>query len=279
MNHLVDFESSLAARTLREPTWPYEWIQHCQLARPVTAYCFAPMDVAALYTVGPHDILVKRGRHHIHIAGVEPVVETLQQFHVSDSPTAPRRRCYAGFVPKGLYDLDPGPECPRSVRMVVEIPKESANKYEYDPRFGLFKLDRALYSPMHYPGDYGFIPGTVAYDGDPIDVLALVSHASFPGCALLVRPIGMLDLLDNGELDQTIMSVPARNPRMDEIQSIHDWPPHVLRELEHFFTLYKKLEGKVVQMRGWFGPDEAREAIQQSRERYLEKMQQAVAPR
>ena len=78
-----------------------------------------------------------------------------------------------------LYEIDPGPDCPELVRMIVEIPKNSGNKYEYDSELGVFRLDRALYSPMHYPGDYGFIPGTLAPDGDPMDVLVMVEEPSF----------------------------------------------------------------------------------------------------
>jgi inorganic pyrophosphatase len=100
-----------------------------------------------------------------------------------------------------LYDLDPGPECPELVRMIVEIPKNSANKYEYDRNLGVFRLDRALYSPVHYPGDYGFIPGTLAADGDPMDVLALVEEPSFTGCLIEVRPVGVLNMIDQDETD------------------------------------------------------------------------------
>ena len=91
-----------------------------------------------------------------------------------------------------LYDLDPGPAFPEVVRMVVEIPKGSSNKYEYDAELRAFRLDRVLYSPVHYPGDYGFIPGTLASDGDPMDVLALVEEPSFSGCVVEVRPVGAI---------------------------------------------------------------------------------------
>src|SRR5512142_231023 len=110
-----------------------------------------------------------------------------------------------------LYDLDPGPSIPEIVRMIVEIPKNSANKYEYDGSLGVFRLDRTLYSPMHYPGDYGFIPGTLAEDGDPLDALALVDQASFSGCLIEVRPIGVLNMMDQQEPDQKILAVPTRN--------------------------------------------------------------------
>ena len=94
---------------------------------------------------------------------------------------------------------DPGEDCPEIVRMIVEIPKNSANKYEYDGKLGVFRLDRALYSPMHYPGDYGFIPGTLAEDDDPLDVLALVDEPSYPGVLIAVRPVGMLEMVDEEE--------------------------------------------------------------------------------
>jgi inorganic pyrophosphatase len=153
--------------------------------------------------------------------------------------------------------------------MIVEIPRGSRNKYEYDGKLGVFRLDRALYSPMHYPGDYGFIPGTQAEDGDPLDVLAMVEEPSFSGCLIAVRPVGYLDMIDGDEPDQKILAVPDRNPRFDQIHSIDEVFPHVLRETEHFFSIYKELEGKHTRMKGWLGPNEAREVIRRSRERYL----------
>jgi inorganic pyrophosphatase len=173
-------------------------------------------------------------------------------------------------VQQNLYDLDPGPDCPELVRMIVEIPKNSSNKYEYDGTLGLFRLDRALYSPMHYPGDYGFVPGTLAGDGDPFDVLVLVAEPSFPGCMITVRPVGILDMVDDNEPDQNVLAVPTRDPRYDEIHTINQVFPHVLREIEHFFTIYKELEGKRTTMSGWRGPRDAREAIRSSRLQYLE---------
>jgi inorganic pyrophosphatase len=169
-----------------------------------------------------------------------------------------------------LYDIDPGPESPEVVRAIIEIPQNSANKYEYDGTLGVFRMDRALYSPMHYPGDYGFIPGTLADDNDPMDVLVLVQQPSFPGCLIEVRPVGVLNMVDNDERDQKVLAVPTRNPRYDQIHTMDQIFSHVKREIEHFFTIYKELEGKVTKMNGWGGPREARKAIQESRERYLE---------
>ncbi len=169
-----------------------------------------------------------------------------------------------------LYDIDPGPDTPEIVRMIVEIPKNSSNKYEYDGNLGVFRLDRALYSPLHYPGDYGFIPGTLAEDRDPLDVLVIADEPSFTGCMIAVRPVGVLDMTDNEEPDQKILAVPNRNPRFDQIHTIDQVFPHKLREIEHFFAIYKELEGKRTEMRGWQGPREARDVIRISRQRYLE---------
>ena len=176
-----------------------------------------------------------------------------------------------------LYDIDPGPESPEIVRAIIEIPQNSANKYEYDGNLGVFRMDRALYSPMHYPGDYGFIPGTLADDNDPLDVLVLVQQPSFPGCLIEVRPVGILNMVDNDERDQKVLAVPTKNPRYDQIHTMDQIFSHVKREIEHFFTIYKELEGKVTKMQGWGGPREARKAISDCRDRYLELQNGAAA--
>lgn len=168
-----------------------------------------------------------------------------------------------------LYDIEPGPDSPEIFRMIVEIPKNSSNKYEYDGELGVFRLDRALYSPLHYPGDYGFVPGTLAEDGDPLDVLAIVDDSSYPGVLLSVRPVGVLDMVDDDEPDQKVLAVPNKNPRFDQIYNMDHVFRHKLREIEHFFTIYKELEGKRTQMLGWHGPREARDLIRVCRERYL----------
>lgn len=170
-----------------------------------------------------------------------------------------------------LYDLDPGSEVPEIVRMIVEIPQHSANKYEYDGKLGVFRLDRALYSPLHYPGDYGFIPGTLAEDNDPLDVMVLVQQPSYPGVLIEVRPVGVLNMVDSTQPDQKILAVPTRNPRYDQIHTMDQIFPHVRREMEHFFSIYKELEGKVTTMNGWGGPREARKTIMDCRQRYLDE--------
>jgi inorganic pyrophosphatase len=173
-------------------------------------------------------------------------------------------------MPPLLHDIDPGPECPEIVRMIVEIPKNSGNKYEYDRALGVFRLDRTLYSPMHYPGDYGLIPGTLAEDGDPMDVLTMVDQPSFSGCLIEVRPVAVLNMVDNEVSDQKIIAVPTRNPRYDQIHTLDQIFAHVRREIEHFFTIYKELEGRVTRREGWGDPREARRVILDSRKKYLE---------
>ena len=175
------------------------------------------------------------------------------------------------LVPEqNLWDMDPGPDCPALTRMVVEIEKNSSNKYEYDPQLRLFRLDRPLFSPMHFPGDYGFVPGTIAEDDEPIDVLTLVEQPSFPGCVAWVRAIGMLNLMEEARYDHKILAVPERSPRYEQIRDLDDVPPHIVTEVQHFFEIYKELEGKPAQIRGWQGVKNARAAIAESRNRYVQ---------
>jgi inorganic pyrophosphatase len=168
-----------------------------------------------------------------------------------------------------LYDLDPGSAFPEIVRMVVEIPKGSSNKYEYDHDLDSFRLDRVLYSPVHYPGDYGFVPGTLASDGDPMDVLVLLEEPTFTGCVVEVRPVGVLNLVDQQQSDQKIIAVLNRDPRYQEVHTLDQIFPHVRREIEHFFNIYKELEGRETSTLGWGNPAEARQVISDGRRAYL----------
>jgi inorganic pyrophosphatase len=171
---------------------------------------------------------------------------------------------------RNFYRFDPGAGMPEIVRMIVEIPKNSNHKFEFDPEMGVFRLSRALYSPIHYPGDYGFIPGTLAEDGDPLDILCLVNAPSYPGILICARPVAVLDLVDEGELDHKILAVPDRDPRFDAIHALDDMRPHWRVELEHFFAIYKELEGKTTVIRGWRDHEAARQVIRESRERFEE---------
>jgi inorganic pyrophosphatase len=165
-------------------------------------------------------------------------------------------------------DIPPGSHPPELVTAVIEIPRGSRNKYEIDKETGMMKLDRVLYSAVHYPGDYGFIPRTLFEDGDPIDVLVRINEPTCPGCMVEVRPIGVLKMLDKGEPDDKVLAVPVNDPFHSEYFDIADIPQHFLKEVEHFFHIYKDLEGKRVQILGWEKSDVAMQVISQSIERY-----------
>lgn len=160
-----------------------------------------------------------------------------------------------------------GPHAPDRVNAVIEIPQGSVHKYEYDKQLHVFRLDRTLYSPVHYPGDYGFVPSTLSLDGDPLDILVLVDAPSFPGCVMEVRPIGVLCMVDQGKHDEKILAVVENDPVYREIHDSSQVFPHLLREIEHFFSIYKNLEGKKTEIAGWSGVDAARKIIVEGQKR------------
>ncbi len=166
------------------------------------------------------------------------------------------------------HDLPAGPHPPDALTAIIEIPGGSRNKYELDKDTGLFRLDRVLYSAVHYPGDYGFIPRTLSQDGDPCDVLVLIREPTFVGCEITVRPIGLLNMLDRDEPDEKIIAVPAQDPSQSEYFDIADVPQHWLREIEHFFQIYKDLEGKRVTLQGWEKSEVAMREVTRAMERY-----------
>ena len=148
-----------------------------------------------------------------------------------------------------------------AVEVIVEIPRGSRNKYEIDHTTGLVHLDRVLYSSVHYPADYGFIPGTRAADGDPLDALVIVQEPTFPGCHMKVRPIGVLLMRDEKGIDEKILGVPIADPRFDGINDISDLQKHWLLEIDNFFNIYKTLEDKESSVEGWKGAKEARAVL------------------
>src|SRR6185312_7394524 len=137
-----------------------------------------------------------------------------------------------------------GDGAPETVNAIVEVPYGCTNKYEYDKTLHLFHLDRPLYASVHYPGEYGFIPSTLSPAGDALDIIILVTDPTFPGCFLEARPIGVLQMVDQGKPDQKILAVAKSSPTHMEIKKLSDLASHVLREIEHFFSIYKDLEGK-----------------------------------
>ncbi len=163
-----------------------------------------------------------------------------------------------------LLHLPSDPESPTVVTAVVEVPSGSSNKYEYDHELGVFKLDRVLYSPMHYPGEYGFVPRTLAKDGDPLDILILGREPMFPGCVVRVRPLAFLEMTDEKGEDQKVLAVPVDDPRFSGFTRLADVAKHRLREIEHFFAIYKDLEGKVTTIGDWQDVEEAHVLIRES---------------
>ncbi len=154
---------------------------------------------------------------------------------------------------------------------MIEIPRGSRNKYELDKVTGQFRLDRVLFSAVHYPGDYGLIPRTLHDDGDPLDILVSINEATFTGCQIDCRPLGVLKLLDRGEPDDKIIAVPSHDPFYNETFDIADLSQHYLKEVEHFFHIYKDLEGRRVEILGWEKSEVAMEVITASVRRYDEK--------
>ncbi len=154
------------------------------------------------------------------------------------------------------------------VEAVIEIPRGSRNKYEIDKRTGVIRLDRVLYSSVHYPADYGFIPYTLAQDGDPLDILVLVEEPTFPGCHVVARPIGVLRMRDEKGPDDKIIAVPAADPRFAHVTELEHVSEHWQREIETFFMTYKTLEDRTVETGGWEGREAAWELIEATRRAY-----------
>jgi inorganic pyrophosphatase len=158
-----------------------------------------------------------------------------------------------------------------TVSVMVEITKGSRNKYEYDKVKKRIKFDRLLYASVHYPSDYGFIEDTLGGDGDPLDALVLLWEPTFPGCIILSKPIGMFMMGDEKGPDEKILCVPVDDPHWNHIEKLTEIPPHLLREIEHFFASYKTLEKKNVHVEGWRNKEAALQTIEEARERYKEK--------
>ncbi|HIQ24103.1 MAG TPA: inorganic diphosphatase [Pyrodictium delaneyi] len=170
--------------------------------------------------------------------------------------------------------LGPGEKAPDVVNVFIEIPMGSNVKYEYDAEAGVIKVDRFLYTAMVYPFNYGFIPGTLEEDGDPVDVLIITAQSVLPGTVIEARPIGVLVTEDEEGPDSKIVAVPKDklDPSFKNVKSIDDLPEVVRERIKHFFEHYKELEpGKWVKVREWLGPEEAKRRIKDAIERYKSK--------
>jgi len=171
------------------------------------------------------------------------------------------------------HDIEPGNDVPKNINVIVEIPKGSMNKYEYDKKNHIIKLDRVLFSPFHYPGDYGLVPQTLSEDGDPLDALVLVTSPTYPGILIESRPIGLLEMKDDGELDDKIICVATNDPRYFHTADITDIEDHHRSEIAHFFQVYKDLEGKKVEILGWKPAKDAKDVIIDSIKRYNDTLE------
>ena len=152
--------------------------------------------------------------------------------------------------------------------VLIEIPKGSRNKYEYDFELKKIRYDRMIFSSMMYPADYGFVPETLALDGDPLDVLVLVTEPTFPGCVIEVKPIGVFHMADEKGPDEKVICVPVSDPSASKLSDLYDCNPHLIKEIEHFFQVYKDLEEKKVDVGGWGNVTEAKQIVADCVERY-----------
>ncbi len=164
------------------------------------------------------------------------------------------------------HDIDPGTS--DVVNTIIEIPKFSKNKYEIDKETGLIALDRVMHSAQDYPFDYGFVPKTLWDDGDPLDVVVLTTYPLIAGILVPVRMVGVMDMIDDGDSDAKIIAVPKKDPRWDDVKDLGDVNKHTLKEIEHFFATYKKVQNKDVQVQGFSDAAAAKAAFEKSRAQY-----------
>ncbi len=172
--------------------------------------------------------------------------------------------------------LGPGAKAPDEINVVVEIPMGSSVKYEIDKETGIVMVDRFLYTAMYYPFNYGFIPGTLEEDGDPVDVLVVSNQPVAPGSVIRARPIGLLEMEDEEGPDSKVIAVPVSklDPSFDKVKEVSDLPQAILDKIKHFFEHYKELEpGKWVKVKGWKGSEEAKKKIVEAIERYRREKQ------
>ena len=167
-----------------------------------------------------------------------------------------------------LHDIDSGEK--DAMNVIIEIPKDSHNKYEIDKKTGLIKLDRANYSAAAYPFDYGFVPQTLWDDGDALDVVLLTTYPLNVGILVAARPVAILSMIDGGDADDKVIAVPTEDKRWDDVRDLADINKHTLKEFVHFFETYKNLNGKPSQVTvgGFKGRAEAEAAFERARKMY-----------
>jgi len=176
------------------------------------------------------------------------------------------------------HEVSRGENTPEELNVIIEIPKNSPNKYEIDKKTGLIALDRANYSYHPYPFDYGFVPQTLWDDGDALDVVVLTTFPLAIGILVRVRPVAVMEMIDGGESDYKIIAVPVDDKRWDDVKDLKDLNKHSLKEYQHFFETYKALKKdggeKIVEVKGYKGHQEAIQAVEKSIQLYKEKYPQ-----
>ena len=158
-----------------------------------------------------------------------------------------------------------------TVYCMVEIPKGSRNKYEWDDELGAIRFDRFLFSSVVYPLDYGMIRDTLAEDGDPLDAMVAVSEPTFPGCMIPVKPIALFKMRDEKGIDDKVICVPYADPNWNFAERLEDLSEQLRDEISHFFAVYKTLEQKDVEIDGWYPREEALKVIDEARRRWSER--------
>ncbi len=170
-----------------------------------------------------------------------------------------------------LWHDIPAGKTPDEINVIVEINKGSKNKYEIDKETGIIALDRVAHTAQDFPFDYGFVPQTYWHDGDALDVVLITTYPLFPGVLVKARPIAILKMTDSGDEDSKIIAVPVDDPRWSDTQDLADINPHTLKEIGHFYSTYKKLQNKVVEVTGFGDAAEAKAAITEGLSLYKEK--------
>jgi len=163
--------------------------------------------------------------------------------------------------------LDPN----NAILVIVMIPKGSRNKYEFDEELGAFRLDRMLFSSVHYPAEYGFVREAWGEDGDPLDALVITGEPTFTGCVIEAKPVGLFQMHDQKGRDHKVLCVPVNDPQWNWMGNLDDVPGMLLQEIEHFFSIYTELEGKKVAIEGWQDLAIALSVIGKARERFVER--------
>lgn len=169
------------------------------------------------------------------------------------------------------HDMAPNRVGPDEFIAVMEISKGSKTKYELDKETGAIILDRILYTSTHYPANYGFIPKTYADDNDPLDVLVLCTESLAPLTLVHCYPIGVISMIDNGDMDQKIIAIPFEDPTYSSFKTMSDLPSHLFDQMRHFFQIYKSLENKETAVNEVEGPEEAKKVIRECLAAYKEK--------